>query len=298
MALIRNVWGRLLALWAGKSTGQRAVIVIGVLILSPLLIIGAVVGLTYELVAAVDRNHRLTANAHWAVSVFAVLGVLVVLSAVSPRSPNNALTDTAAIVQTPTPEIGASSPTVTPAATVVEATPEPATALPSTPAPATTRLSTPGPATPKPATPKPTRAPTATPDFTSDPAVVAAVLESQFGITFEDSPLSDGTVRKLGRDSSQLVMVELTNDPIKSMSVSGSIPGSGQGTENTIGSVLGAEAAAFGDPAGMTDWLLAQIAAADPSTDREVSKRFGKVVAHLQWYAATLGMMTITLDHD
>jgi hypothetical protein len=288
MALIRNVWGRFVALWAGKSATYRVVIVVGVLILSPLLLIGALVGLTYELVAAVDRNHRLTTNAHWATSVFAVFGVLIVLFAVSPRSPNKATTDAAAVVQTVTPETGASSPTLAPAATVVEATSEPATARPSTPEPATR----------KPATPTPTRAPTATPDLTRDPAVVAAVLESQFGITFKDSPLSDGTVRKLGRDSSPLVMVELTDDPIKSMSVSGPIPGSGQGTENTIGSVLGAEAAAFGDPAGMTDWLLAQIAAADPSTDREVSKRFGKVVAHLQWYAATLGMMTITLDHD
>jgi hypothetical protein len=48
----------------------------------------------------------------------------------------------------------------------------------------------------------------------------------------------------------------------------------------------------------MTDWLIAQMAAAGPNGDREVSKRFGKVVAHLQWYATTLGMMTITLDHD
>jgi hypothetical protein len=61
---------------------------------------------------------------------------------------------------------------------------------------------------------------------------------------------------------------------------------------------MGAESAAFGDPAGMTDWLLAQMKASWSNSDREVSKRFGKVVAHLQWYAATLGMMTITLDHD
>jgi hypothetical protein len=318
MSLIRAFVDRLGALWTGKTTNQRAVIVIGVLILSPILIIGALVGLTYEIVAAVDRNHRLTTNAHWAVRVFAVLGVLVVLSAVSPRQSSKAITNVAAVAPSASPTFVASSPSPTPsaiaeAAALAPASPEPATAQPVTPEPATAEPATaepatvepatpepatPKPATPKPATPKPTPKPAPTPDVMRSPEFVAMALESQYDITFEDSPLTDGTVRKLGRDSTGLVMVELTDDPIMSMSVVGPIPGSGTGTEATIGSVMGAESAAFGDPAGMTDWLLAQMKASGSNSDREVSKRFGKVVAHLQWYAATLGMMTVSFDHD
>jgi hypothetical protein len=312
MSLIRAFVDRLGALWAGKTTNQRAVIVVGVLILSPILIVGALVGLTYEIVAAVDRNHRLTSGAHWAVSVFAILGVLIVLSAVSPR-PASKTTNVAAVAPSASPTVVVSSPSPTPSATVEAAalapaspepataqpvTPEPVTAEPATPEPATPEPATPKPATAKPATPKPTPKPAPTPDVMRSPEFVAMALQSQYDITFEDSPLADGTVRKLGRDSTGLVMVELTDDPIMSMSVVGPIPGSGTGTEATIGSVMGAESAAFGDPTGMTDWLLAQMKASGSNSDREVSKRFGKVVAHLQWYAATLGMMTVSFDHD
>jgi hypothetical protein len=151
MAMMRSVWGRFLALWAGKSAAHRVGIVIGVLILSPLLLVGALVGLTYELVAAVDRNHRLTTNAQWAASVLAVLGVLIILSAVSPRSPTKVSNDTAAVGQTATPTIGAPSPALASAATA-----EPVTAEPVTTAPTST--------------------PTATPNSTPMPSVVAKKL--------------------------------------------------------------------------------------------------------------------------
>jgi hypothetical protein len=298
MALMRSVWARFVAVWQGKSTGIRVLIVIGLLLVWPVLLIGVLVALTYEVVAAVDRNDRLTTNAQWAVSVLAVLGVLVVLSAMSPRTPKVADAANAA----PTQAVAEAATTQAPSLALTTPSPAPETAAPPTAeAPTTAATVTPttmqATAKPKAApTPRATRAATAVPDYMRDPTLLAVVFESSYGISFEDSPLTDGTVRKLGRDASELVMVELTDDPIKSMSVSGPLVGSGMGTDSTVGNLIGAEAVVFGNPKGMTDWVIAQMAAAG-TRDREVSKRFGTVVASLQWYPS-LGMFTLSFEHD
>jgi hypothetical protein len=205
-----------------------------------------------------------------------IIAALVVLAAIG-----------AAGNQKPTSTAGAGGvPTAIPEVTVgtMPVTPQPApTAKPAKP-------------TTEPSTSAPVQVPTATPVFLRDPVIVAALLESQYGISFTDSPLQDGTVRKLGHDETRLVIVELTDDPIKSVSVSGPIPGSGTGTDATIGNVLGAEAAVFGSPKGLTDWLIAQMTAAGPSKDVDLHKRFGNVVARLQWFPTTLGYLTISMD--
>lgn len=282
MRLVRAWWS-----WLGGGRQPRWLWIVLFVVVAPLVIgvLAPIVALRAG-IARLDRNGRVPDPARWASASAIVLVVYLALGAATPAtvpsgpatSPSPGLAEVAVPTGTPTAAPTPSALAVTPSVVYVPVTPEPAT--------------------PEPATPKPTRTPTATPDVLRDAAVAAAVFQSQFGITFEDSPLSDGTVRKLGRDATGLVTVELTGDPLTSMSVSGPIPGSAMGTDNTIGNVLGAEAAAFGDPVGMTNWLFAQMKAAGSSSDREVSKRFGKVVAHLQWYAATLGMMTITLDHD
>jgi hypothetical protein len=200
-----------------------------------------------------------------------ILVVLVVLAAIGAAG-NQKPTSTAHVGAVPTviPEVTAA--TMTAATVTAQPAPKP-TAEPSTSAPTTSATA-----------------------FLRDPALAAALFESQYGINFTDSPLQDGTVRKLGRDATHLVIVELTDDPIRSLSVSGPIPGSGTGTDATIGNVLGAEAAVFDSPNGLTDWLIAQMTAAGPGKDVDLHKRFGDVTARLQWFPTTLGYVTISMD--
>jgi hypothetical protein len=122
---------------------------------------------------------------------------------------------------------------------------------------------------------------------------VAQPAFQALGFYLDSSPLSDGTPRLLGKDASSLVIMELIGDPITGASVSAPIPGSGVNSETLTGTALGAEAAIFGNPGGMSGWVISEMSSLG-AVDKTVSKSFGRLKVTIQWEAQTLGIFTLT----
>ncbi len=76
--------------WA-KGLASRLLLIVAVVLLFPLVLLGALLVVTYELIAAVDRRGRLTERDRW-IAAAAVIGTLAILGSLQPRSPPGAAT--------------------------------------------------------------------------------------------------------------------------------------------------------------------------------------------------------------
>lgn len=170
-------------------------------------------------------------------------------------------------------------------ATPAAATPPPATPPAATPAPATPRAATPTPATP-----------VAAFGLAHGNLGRSDLLEVFFateGFTFEDSPLTDGTQRRLGM--SDVALVELYGTPaVREVTISAPLLLSGPDASTYaanlgryVGGVIG-----FADgskSAAITKWLQGLMEASGGLEDVDKTKTFGKLKVHFRWDATVLG---------
>jgi len=84
MSQFRRSFEWLRGQWNAGGGAKRAAIVLALLFLWPFVLIYGMVALIFEIIASLDRSSRFSTNAHWAIATVVVVGVLLVVSALTP----------------------------------------------------------------------------------------------------------------------------------------------------------------------------------------------------------------------